>query len=89
MIKYVVEADGSILFEQPFTFVSNSYAPDPINPCRYIPKYDPCEFRRLELQILSCGNKNVRWACNLFNKTISVPECRACKIKTTQSLNRT
>lgn len=80
MSKYIVQEDGSLLFETPILFVSANYAQNPDNPCHYIPKYDVCKFRRKELTILKCGKTNVDWSCSKFTKMVNVAICRSCEV---------
>lgn len=77
-MKMIVQEDGSLLFSEPILYRSANYSQDPENPCRYIPKYEPCISRRIELRTLKCGKKSVNWMCNLTNDGISVPICRGC-----------
>jgi hypothetical protein len=80
-MNYRILEDGSILFDAPFIFVTNSYSQDPDDPRHYIPKYDSCRHRRFELKTMSCGRQACLWKCDLFNRSTSVPECRACNEK--------
>jgi hypothetical protein len=87
-MNYTVQEDGSLLFEAPISFVSDSYAPDPQNPCRYVPKFEPCRFRRLELKVLRCGKKAVDWRCTRFNEGINVTICRQCQVPSDEKQGR-
>jgi hypothetical protein len=80
MSAYKVQEDGSLIFETPILFQSSNYAPDPNNPCRYIPKYDECKHRRMELTILKCGKNMVDWNCTLKHIGVNVSICRACEV---------
>lgn len=80
MTPHVVQDDGSILFDAPVSFASANYSPDPDNPRRYIPKYDPCSKRVLELKVLPCGKKFADWRCSLYNQGVSVAFCRNCGV---------
>jgi hypothetical protein len=80
MTAFEVQYDGSLLFAAPVAFVSSNYSLDPNNPCRYIPKYDPCGRRRLELKVLPCGKRVAGWTCDLFKQSVSVAFCRVCGV---------
>lgn len=78
MTTMTIQPDGSIVFSAPVSYVSQNYSQDPENPCRYIPKYEPCKFRSLEVLTLKCGKQSVNWNCSLLDRGVSVPICRAC-----------
>ncbi len=80
MTKYEVQEDGSLLFEIPFLFTSSNYSQDPNDPRRYIPKYDKCVHRRIELTVLKCGKKSVDWSCRKKNILVNVSICRSCEV---------
>lgn len=81
MTPYKMEDDGSILFESPpVGWFSSTYSVDPVNPCRYIPKYESCSKRRLELKVMKCGRKVADWNCVLYNQGVSVSFCRVCGV---------
>jgi hypothetical protein len=83
-VRFTTLADGSLLFEAPFPYFTKSYYQDPENPLRYIPKYQPCVRRRIELATLPCGRCTGNWRCDKFNRGTSVPECEACDAREDQ-----
>ena len=79
-MRITVNVDGTLMVDEPHKFVTKSYSPDPNDPHHFIPKFEPCQFRRLELRVMNCGRRNAYWHCDLYKRHTCVTECQQCEV---------
>lgn len=57
-----------------------NYTRDPKDPYHFIPAFEVCKYREMNMFVLPCGKLSCNWFCTLKGITVNTAVCEDCDV---------